>query len=221
MRSAIHAFDGEVRLGHHVYPGVSLEALVDHLLKGCKRLGDATPVAATYPTGLKADAQPIRPIDIATAVNDLFERHGAMPIASDMGDCLFTAMDIAHTAIVAPGYYATMGPGIPFGLGLAAASGRRPLILVGDGAFQMTGWELGNCRRYGWNPVVLVFNNTAWGMLKAFQRTLDTTTSTTGNSPKWPQGWAARECASPPARRSPPPLMRRSAMTVASASSRS
>ena len=169
MRSAIHAFDGEVRLGHHVYPRVSLEALVDHLLKGCKRLGEATLVAATYPTGLKADAQPIRPIDIATAVNDLFERHGAMPIASDMGDCLFTAMDIAHTAIVAPGYYATMGPGVPFGLGLAAASGRRPLILVGDGAFQMTGWELGNCRRYGWNPVVLVFNNTAWGMLKAFQ----------------------------------------------------
>ena len=33
----------------------------------------------------------------------------------------------------------------------------------------MTGWELGNCRRYGWNPIVLVFNNTAWGMLKAFQ----------------------------------------------------
>ncbi len=170
MRFAIHAFDGAVRLGHHVYPGVSLEALVDALLKRGKRLGDAATVAATYPTGLKADAQPIRPIDIATAVNDLYRRHGAMPIASDMGDCLFTAMDIAHTAIVAPGYYATMGPGIPFGLGLEAASGRRPLILVGDGAFQMTGWELGNCRRYGWNPIVLVFNNTAWGMLKAFQK---------------------------------------------------
>ena len=43
------------------------------------------------------------------------------------------------------------------------------MILVGDGAFQMAGWELGNVRRYGWNPIVLVFNNAAWGMLKAFQ----------------------------------------------------
>ena len=93
-----------------------------------------------------------------------------MPIASDMGDCLFTAMDIEHTALLAPGYYATMGTGIPFGLGLQAASGKRPLVLVGDGAFQMTGWELGNCRRLGLNPIVLLFNNTAWGMLKAFQK---------------------------------------------------
>jgi indolepyruvate decarboxylase len=43
------------------------------------------------------------------------------------------------------------------------------LILVGDGAFQMTGWELGNCRRYGWDPIVLLFNNQSWEMLRAFQ----------------------------------------------------
>ena len=92
-----------------------------------------------------------------------------MPIASDMGDCLFTAMDMANTELVAPGYYATMGPGVPMGFGIQAASGNRPMILVGDGAFQMTGWELGNCRRYGWNPIVLLFNNTGWGMLKTFQ----------------------------------------------------
>ncbi len=42
-------------------------------------------------------------------------------------------------------------------------------MLVGDGAFQMTGWELGNCRRYGWDPIVLVFNNAGWEMLRAFQ----------------------------------------------------
>jgi indolepyruvate decarboxylase len=63
----------------------------------------------------------------------------------------------------------TMGPGVPMGIGLQAASGLRPLIMVGDGAFQMTGWELGNCRRLGLNPIVLLMNNTSWGMLKAFQ----------------------------------------------------
>jgi indolepyruvate decarboxylase len=78
-------------------------------------------------------------------------------------------MEIKHTALVAPGYYATMGFGVPAGLGLQAATGERPLILVGDGAFQMTGWELGNCKRYGWDPIVLVFNNASWEMLRTFQ----------------------------------------------------
>ena len=62
-----------------------------------------------------------------------------------------------------------MGYGVPAGLGVQAATGQRPLILVGDGAFQMTGWELGNCRRYGWDPIVLVFNNASWEMLRTFQ----------------------------------------------------
>src|SRR5690606_30171806 len=88
---------------------------------------------------------------------------------SDTGDCLFTAMDIVSTEFVAPAYYATMGPGVPMGIGLQVASGKRPLILVGDGAYQMTGWEIGNARRLGLNPIVLLFNNRAWGMLKVFQ----------------------------------------------------
>ncbi len=92
-----------------------------------------------------------------------------MPLTVAVGDCLFTSMDIDHTHRVAPGYYATMGFGVPAGLGLQAASGTRALILVGDGAFQMTGWELGNCLRYGWDPIVIVFNNAGWGMLQCFQ----------------------------------------------------
>ena len=62
-----------------------------------------------------------------------------------------------------------MGFGVPAGLGLQSTSGRRALILVGDGAFQMTGWELGNGSGYGWDQIVVVFNNAAWGMLQSFQ----------------------------------------------------
>ena len=92
-----------------------------------------------------------------------------MPMTADMGDCLFTAMEIENTALAAPGYYAGMGFGVPAGIGVAAATGERPLILVGDGAFQMTGWELGNCRRYGLDPIVVLFNNCSWEMLRVFQ----------------------------------------------------
>ncbi|MEO1199055.1 MAG: indolepyruvate/phenylpyruvate decarboxylase [Pseudomonadota bacterium] len=170
MRSAIHAFDGEVRFPSHLYPKVTLPALLEALGEIAEPIGRKVSVdVPDLPRDLPHDDAPILPIDIAAGVNDLFERYGRMPIASDMGDCLFTAMDMTYTELAAPGYYATMGPGVPFGLGFAASTGRRPLVLVGDGAFQMTGWELGNCRRYGWTPIVLVFNNAAWGMLKAFQ----------------------------------------------------
>ena len=91
-----------------------------------------------------------------------------MPMTADIGDCLFVAMEIENTALAAPGYYAGMGFGVPAGIGVAAATGRRPLILVGDGAFQMTGWELGNCRRYKLDPIVVLFNNTGREMLRAF-----------------------------------------------------
>ncbi len=170
MRKSIVACDGQVRLGYHVYPDIPLGALVDALLaRTHARVAPVQLQRANYPHGLTADAAAITPTDIATAVNDLMAAHGKMPIASDMGDCLFTAMDIEHTALVAPGYYATMGYGVPAGLGLQAATGERPLILVGDGAFQMTGWELGNCRRYAWDPIVLLFNNSSWEMLRTFQ----------------------------------------------------
>lgn len=169
-RNMIHAFDRRVAFSHHVYPDVTLAALVDALFEIAEPIGNSTrSVLPDCPQGLVRDTSPIQPEDIARAVNDLFAEKGPMPIASDMGDCLFTAMDIVHTAFVAPAYYATMGPGVPMGLGLQAASGSRPLILVGDGAFQMTGWELGNARRLGLNPIVLLFNNAAWGMLKVFQ----------------------------------------------------
>jgi len=170
MRKTIQALDGRVTIGYHTYSQLPLSALVQRMLERLEPGEKAFSVTPqSFPTGLLADGASIRPTDIATAVNDLMAAHGKMPIASDMGDCLFTAMEIEHTALVAPGYYATMGFGVPAGLGLQAATGERPLILVGDGAFQMTGWELGNCQRYGWDPIVLLFNNASWEMLRTFQ----------------------------------------------------
>jgi len=170
LRKAIHAFDCEVHFAYQLYPQITLEALMDALLEIAVEIGStrARPLN-DYPQDLVADEQSITPTDIARAINDLFEDHGRMPIAADMGDCLFTAMDIKNTELIAPGYYASMGPGVPAGIGLQVASGRRPLVLVGDGAFQMTGWELGNCRRHGLNPIVLLFNNRSWEMLRTFQ----------------------------------------------------
>ncbi|MFO1398563.1 MAG: indolepyruvate/phenylpyruvate decarboxylase [Burkholderiales bacterium] len=170
MRHTIRALDGQVTLGYHTYPDIPLAAFVNALLAKATPLAARTPaVPVRYLRGLAADAAPIAPDDIARAVNDLMDAHGRVPIAVDVGDCLFTALDIDHTALVAPGYYASMGFGVPAGIGLQAATGERPLILVGDGAFEMTGWELGNCGRYGFDPIVVVFNNRSWEMLRTFE----------------------------------------------------
>ncbi|MEH6471327.1 MAG: indolepyruvate/phenylpyruvate decarboxylase [Halopseudomonas sp.] len=169
---AMLASDQDVKVGFHFYHDIPLSALLDALLNLSKDLpAPSEPLHFPKPDtpSLTIDDQAITPMDIAGAVNDMMRQHGKMPIASDMGDCLFTAMDMEQTALTAPGYYATMGFGVPAGLGMQATDGRRPLILVGDGAFQMTGMELGNCSRYGWDPIVLVFNNASWKMLNIFQ----------------------------------------------------
>jgi indolepyruvate decarboxylase len=170
-RRTVMAAGREVEVGYHVYRDMPLADLIAGLdaratrHAGCRRRSGQSVV---YPRGLKADDQPILPSDIAAAINDLFDRHGKMPMTSDIGDCLFTAMEIDNTRLAAPGYYAGMGFGVPAGIGVAA-TGLRPLVLVGDGAFQMTGWELGNCRRYGLDPIVVLFNNCSWEMLRVFQ----------------------------------------------------
>jgi indolepyruvate decarboxylase len=180
IRHAMHVFDGEVSMGHHVYHELPIGHLVDAML------GMLTPRAASVPgiapaealraEGAKSEGRPSRiasarldPEDIARAVNELMHRHGAMPIACDMGDCLFTAFEIGPAPLVAPGYYAGMGYAVPAALGVQVSTGRRPIVLVGDGAFAMTGWELGNARRCGCDPIVLVFNNCGWEMLRTFE----------------------------------------------------
>ena len=170
-RRTILAASREVQIGYHCFRNMPLADLMEALEARAAPCGPRAHVLkqrSVYPRGLPADDSPVSPSDVATAINDMFERHGKMPMTSDIGDCLFTAMEIDNTALAAPGYYAGMGFGVPAGIGVAA-TGLRPLILVGDGAFQMTGWELGNCRRYGLDPIVVLFNNKSWEMLRVFQ----------------------------------------------------
>lgn len=170
MTGAIAAADRTVNLGYHSYHEIPLENLIDALLERADKNAAPNIQKPCAPKGdLIADNAKIEPHDIAKAVNDLFDAQGKMKIVSDVGDCLFTTASIQPTSLTGPAYYAGMGFGVPAGMGVQATTGERPLILVGDGAFQMTGWELGNCRRYGWDPLVIVFNNCSWEMLRTFQ----------------------------------------------------
>lgn len=84
-------------------------------------------------------------------------------VIADVGDALFGAGDLyihRRTQFLSPAYYASMGFAVPAAIGAQmAAPNSRALVLVGDGAFQMTGMELSTVARYGLNPIVIVLNN--------------------------------------------------------------
>lgn len=108
------------------------------------------------------------PITIARLFErlNLFLDHNLIVIA-DVGDALFAGLDLfvhGRSRFLSPAYYASLGFAVPASLGAQTASpGTRPLVLVGDGAFQMTGMELSTIARYGLNPIVVVLNNGGYG----------------------------------------------------------
>lgn len=60
-----------------------------------------------------------------------------------------------------------MGFAIPAAIGAQLGKpNSRPLVIVGDGAFQMTGTELSTTIRYGLNPIILVLNNQGYGTMR-------------------------------------------------------
>lgn len=87
---------------------------------------------------------------------------------ADVGDSWFLGLELRADVFLAPGFYASMGFAVPAALGAGLADrSRRPFVLVGDGAFQMTGTELATLVDQGLEPIVLLLNNASYGMLEA------------------------------------------------------
>ncbi len=84
-------------------------------------------------------------------------------VIADIGEALFAAADLrVHRGaeFLSPAYYTSMGFAVPAALGAGFADpALRPIVLVGDGAFQMTGTELSSCVRYKLAPIVIILNN--------------------------------------------------------------
>jgi len=99
---------------------------------------------------------------IAAVDAHLDERHGLLV---DPGECLFASVDLAAPNwCLASAYYATMGYAVPAALGAGLAQPqRRPVVLVGDGAFAMTGLEAAAATFHGVQPVIVVLDNEGYG----------------------------------------------------------
>jgi indolepyruvate decarboxylase len=160
----IYSTSEETRISHHHFHDI----LVSDFVKGLAKLDLKAPKRPLLPRPKCADEKfVLKARDKVTSarlfgrLNDLLD--DTMVVVADVGDCLFGAADLTicrKTEFISPAYYTSMGFAIPASIGVSvAAPDRRPIVLVGDGAFQMTCMELSTAVRHNFNPIVIVLNN--------------------------------------------------------------
>jgi indolepyruvate decarboxylase len=164
----IYATSEALRISHHHFHDVLLsdflQGLVAAGLKVPFRPLPPQPESGDGPFELKPDA----PITIQRLITRLNQGlNESMVVIAEPGDALFASSDLVihrQTEYVAPAYYTSMGFGVPAALGcMIARPDLRAVVLLGDGAFQMTGMELSTIVRRGLSPIVIVLDNQGYG----------------------------------------------------------
>jgi TPP-dependent 2-oxoacid decarboxylase len=159
----IHATADHVAIRHHRYDTIRFQDFVQAL----GTHGLSTQSSRPLPPPLSIEAPPPAP-DGRVTVYGLFRHldrqlNEKSLVIADVGESLFAAADLhvhRRFEFLSPAYYTSMGFAVPAAIGASFADPTlRPIVLVGDGAFQMTGSELSTAVRYGQVPIVVVLNN--------------------------------------------------------------
>src|SRR5690606_7922911 len=150
------------RISHHHF----LDVLLEDFIKGLAKADLRRRKKPNIPP--RPERKPVTDLDSPVTISGLFgfidsQLDDEMVVVADVGDSLFGSSELTihkHTEFLSPAYYASMGFAVPAGVGVQVADRRlRPIVLVGDGAFQMTCNELSTAVRFGFNPIVIVLNN--------------------------------------------------------------
>jgi indolepyruvate decarboxylase len=159
----IHATADRVAIKHHRFDAIKFQDFVRALVQA------PLPVFPSRKPPVPAPPSPARFLPESPITLQGLFRHldtvltDKIVVIADVGESLFAAADlhVRHRfEFLSPAYYTSMGFAVPAALGASFADPTlRPLVLVGDGAFQMTGTELASCIRYGLAPILIVLNN--------------------------------------------------------------
>ena len=163
----------EVTIGHHLFPEVPLKPVLARLLEAAGRFAGnrrerpgRTGREPGAPAGRRSDR--LTMAGLIGALDGLIAGRDDFSVITDTGDCMYAGMALRTDVFLAPGHYVSMGFAVPAAIGAQLAlPSRRPIVLVGDGAFQMTGLELGTAVKLGLCPIVVVLNNGSYAMLRA------------------------------------------------------
>ena len=165
---AISATSEHISIKHHQYTQIRFVDFITALTEN-QALSQRDPSASL--TMVPRVAQSFGSLSMSGLIYELNQFINRETIlVTDSGDVIFAADDIwmkEGTSFLSPAFYASMGFGIPGMIGAQLADPfRRTIVLVGDGAFQMTGMELLTAHRLGLNPIVILINNGAYASLK-------------------------------------------------------
>jgi indolepyruvate decarboxylase len=167
---SITAVDGRVDASFHSYRDVHIRDFVRGLLRTrLRRHEERVRYVNNLPTERRALDEPLRVADMLRELNRFLAGRRGYAVVAESGDMLFAGLDVKVEhggAYLAQGFYASMGFGVPGALGAELGTGARPIVLCGDGAFQMTGPEISHAPRYGLHPIVVVVNNGGWQIFR-------------------------------------------------------
>jgi indolepyruvate decarboxylase len=176
IRNCIYATSEHLQISYHHYPQVPLADFLDRLIQANPQpehrhipesLHEKKPVGFTI--------EPNRPLEVSRMISRINSQIDAQTIViADIGDSLFASSELViheRTDFLSPAYYTSMGFSVPAALGACVAKPHdRVLVIVGDGAFQMTGQEMSSLIRLGHNPVIIVLDNHGYGTERFLQK---------------------------------------------------
>jgi len=191
---SVWAVDRRVDIKYHTYENVGVQDFVEALLRQELRKHEETVTyVSNLTTGHEADldASPVKVADILRIVNDFLAGHPKHMVVAESGDMLFGGLDVRvphQGTYLAQGFYASMGFAVPSALGAQVGCGLRPIVLCGDGGFQMTGPEVSHAPRFGMNPIIILINNGGWAIFRPIADRRDLL-----EIPSWPYAQLARD----------------------------
>ena len=173
----INANSDKVKIKHHFYHPVSLPAfivgLTNKLQAKSTELLDIKPAKDSLPSNFEVIAsQKLTNTRFYSRINRFIEELESPSIViAETGDALIATIDLVlygNTQYIGQALYTSIGYAVPACLGAAIAEPeRRPIVLVGDGAFQMTAQELSTIIRHQLNPIFFLINNDGYTIERA------------------------------------------------------
>jgi indolepyruvate decarboxylase len=162
-----------IKVRHHAYEDVHFEDYLRGLARAApksarKKFKHPSPHAEPKPLKKAELTDGLNMAEVMRIVGLHLDEHCC--VVSDVGDAIFGAVGIRtarRAEFIAPAYYLSMGFAVPASIGVAMGNpALRPVVLVGDGAFQMTGTEISTAVRLGLRPIVLILNNEGYGTMR-------------------------------------------------------
>jgi indolepyruvate decarboxylase len=161
----IAATNGKVQIGDVSYPDVQLGDFIAGLLTTLKPRSylNSHPAQSYYSRApfIPDGSRKLTAIRLYERLNTFLDDQ--MILLAEPGDAFCAALDFnieESENFIVQAYYSSIGFCTPAALGVAfARPGKRPVVLTGDGAFQMTAQEISTLIKNRCPAVIMIINN--------------------------------------------------------------